>query len=632
MSNTRRSSQPLASLLLFVRCAWDERFVPRSTLLIPTQTRHPRTMFALARCFFGIRSPDSANDRIAGGRRRRLASAENVADAGSPRGVARAIEQSRRLIDGSSVVESREQRWPGSVKSKGCRGRSIAAEAFDRSGFMLVITGVINYVDRSTLSIAEQPIREELGLSKTEMGFLFRHSRGAMHLRNCPPAPWSTRSARGSCSPRGWPFGQSRRHAEDWSLACGSSSPRALRLASARRRSFRRARAWSATGTMYASAGLPTGHFNSSSSLGPALAPPLLTALMAAFGWRRMFFIMGALGLIAALMWYIFYRDPRQAGLSETDLQSFAPTSLLLPAISSLAQWLRLFRHPTTWGMVVGFAGALYLIWLYLTWLPGYLRIQHHMTTLQVGFAASVPFIFGFLGSLAGGAFSDRLAARGISPINSRKLPIAAGLLGMALFTVPAALTHDRNVAVASHCAGHVLRECRHGQCMGPGHGDGPVGLCRVAGLDPELRGILRRLVCARDHRQGRRFDRLVHAGSPLRSGCRRRARRSSISSWFASRSRPNFWTAKIPRGSESINPRSVAIGIRRVGTAHRSALASAGERCPPYRLASTVFAPPRTPPEPSHRSCRCPSRASGRCALPGRGSNTLCTRHSWAT
>ena len=37
---------------------------------------------------------------------------------------------------------------------------------------MLVVTGVINYVDRSTLSIAEQPICEELGLSKGEFGVL----------------------------------------------------------------------------------------------------------------------------------------------------------------------------------------------------------------------------------------------------------------------------------------------------------------------------------------------------------------------------------------------------------------------------------------------------------------------------
>ncbi len=194
--------------------------------------------------------------------------------------------------------------------------------------------------------------------------------------------------------------------------------------------------------------GLPTGLFNSSSSLGPALAPPLLTSLMLAFGWRRMFFIMGAAGVIAAVAWYVIYRDPHRAGLSEADIRSLRADEPASSRDLSLAQWLRLFQHRTTWGMVLGFAGALYLIWLYLTWLPGYLRIQHHMTTLQVGFAASVPFIFGCLGSLVGGGFSDRLAARGISPINSRKLPIAAGLIGMALFTVPAALSHDGNVAV----------------------------------------------------------------------------------------------------------------------------------------------------------------------------------------
>ena len=117
--------------------------------------------------------------------------------------------------------------------------------------------------------------------------------------------------------------------------------------------------------------GLPTGVFNSSSSLGPALAPPLLTLLMAAFGWRRMFFIMGALGLFAALAWYVLYRDPRRAGLSEDELLSLRAGEQPSRGDVSFAQWLRLFRHRTTWGMVLGFAGALYLVWLYLTWLPG---------------------------------------------------------------------------------------------------------------------------------------------------------------------------------------------------------------------------------------------------------------------
>jgi MFS family permease len=195
--------------------------------------------------------------------------------------------------------------------------------------------------------------------------------------------------------------------------------------------------------------GLPTGLFNSSSSLGPALAPPVLTALMTQLGWRWMFLVMGGVGLIAAAAWYAVYRDPRAAGLSEEEL-----ASLELDAGSKavervgMSEWLRLFQHQTTWGMVLGFAGALYLIWLYLTWLPGYLEMEHHMTTVTVGFAAAVPCVFGFFGSISGGIISDRLASRGFAPITSRKLPLICGLLGMAFFTVPAALTQNANLAV----------------------------------------------------------------------------------------------------------------------------------------------------------------------------------------
>jgi MFS family permease len=56
--------------------------------------------------------------------------------------------------------------------------------------------------------------------------------------------------------------------------------------------------------------GLPTGIFNSASFLGTALAPPLLTVIMLAYGWRMMFIIMGLLGFVAAFIWVLLYRDP----------------------------------------------------------------------------------------------------------------------------------------------------------------------------------------------------------------------------------------------------------------------------------------------------------------------------------
>ena len=85
---------------------------------------------------------------------------------------------------------------------------------------MLVVTGVINYVDRSTLSIAEKPICEELGLSKGEIGCLvvgifmelcvcaIAHRRAGRQGRAC-----------GYCSLPVWHFGRWRRHADGMVLS-----------------------------------------------------------------------------------------------------------------------------------------------------------------------------------------------------------------------------------------------------------------------------------------------------------------------------------------------------------------------------------------------------------------------------
>ena len=198
--------------------------------------------------------------------------------------------------------------------------------------------------------------------------------------------------------------------------------------------------------------------------------------------------------------------------------------------------------------MVLGFAGALYLIWLYLTWLPGYLRVQHHMTTLQVGFAASVPFIFGFLGSLAGGAVSDRLAAPGISPINSRKLPIAVGLFGMALFTVPAALSHDRNVAVACIALAMFCGNVATANAWALVTATAPSGyvgsLGSIQNFGGYFGGSFAPVITGKVVDLTGSFTLALLIGAVVAVGSA-----SCISSWFANRSRPRFWTVSVLYG-----------------------------------------------------------------------------------
>jgi len=330
---------------------------------------------------------------------------------------------------------------PVRVDARLRRTRSVALA-------LLVVSGVINYLDRSTLSIANHQIREDLHLSLGEMGILLSAFSWSYAFAQLPTGILVDKVGPRILLSVGLAI---------WSIAqaCGGFA-RSLRLFVATRvvLGVGEAPQFPAGARIVSNwyppreRGLPTGLFNSSSSLGPALAPPLLTALMATFGWRGMFYVMGGAGLLAAMAWYMCYRDPEAAGLTAEAMRSIRDGEPRSAETVSFAQWLRLFKHRTTWGMTLGFACALYLIWLYLTWLPGYLEIEHHMSTIKIGFAASVPFIFGFCGSLAGGFVSDVLARRGLSPIVSRKLPLVVGLLLMAIFTVPAALTSDANLAV----------------------------------------------------------------------------------------------------------------------------------------------------------------------------------------
>ena len=52
------------------------------------------------------------------------------------------------------------------------------------------------------------------------------------------------------------------------------------------------------------------GYFNAGTSLGAAIAPPLVVFLSMRFGWQAAFMATGALGFVWAALWYAQYRSP----------------------------------------------------------------------------------------------------------------------------------------------------------------------------------------------------------------------------------------------------------------------------------------------------------------------------------
>jgi len=315
---------------------------------------------------------------------------------------------------------------------------------------LLVVCGVINYLDRATLAVANEYIRADLGLSLGQMGLLLSAFSWSYALCQLPVGAlvdkigprwllgiglvvWSlAQAAGGLASTFGW-FVIAR-----IALGIGEAPqfPAAARVVSN----------WFPP----RSRGTPTGVYNSASPLGVALAPLLLAPLIAATSWHWAFFVTGAMGLVAAVVWVALYRDPVPAQLSadERIYLEAGPAGADAPT-TSFAAWRALFRHRTTWGMMLGFFGSVYLNWVYLTWLPGYLRTERHMDLAYAGLASSIPFICGFAGALIAGWASDRVASRAKSQMSGRRNAVVIATLGMVVFTVPAALADSNVVAVA---------------------------------------------------------------------------------------------------------------------------------------------------------------------------------------
>lgn len=314
---------------------------------------------------------------------------------------------------------------------------------------LLVLTGVLNYLDRSALSVTNGAIRAEMGLSLGQMGLLLSAFSWSYALAQLPVGGVIDRYRPRAVLTAGvvvWSVAQALCGLVHnftqfiWArilLGVGESPqyPTAARVVSD----------WFPVNKR----GLPTGVFNAASPLGTALAPPLLSLMLVASNWRAVFVILGVAGLGVALVWWAAYRNPSQVTLSEDDRAVIAGASADKPAATTgFAAWRGLFRHATTWGMILGFFGSVYLNWLYLTWLPNYLQMERGMDTIHSGFAAFVPFFCGFIGCLVSGYLSDVLVRITGSAVNGRKYLAVAAMLGMAAFTVPAALVQSNAVAL----------------------------------------------------------------------------------------------------------------------------------------------------------------------------------------
>ncbi|PLT29226.1 MFS transporter [Peribacillus deserti] len=293
----------------------------------------------------------------------------------------------------------------------------------------LLIGGIINYLDRANLSIAAPEMMKELGLTATDIGLLgtvFSWSYAVMQL------------------PSGWlidRFGTKKVYTIALIWWSGATM---LTGAVHKMTTFIAARVLLGIGeapcfptmakiTSYwfpkKERGLATGIWDSSSKWGPAIAPPLLVFIMVTFGWRALFYITGALGIVFAIGFYIFYKNPDQSRkLSQMELEYIRSDGAGSEQNiqTSKIKWRELFKYRSVWGMILGFFCTIWIWNIFLVFLPLFLTNVHGVSLKELGIYAGIPWLGGIFGNIFGGYLTKKLVDKNVtSPIKAKRILIS---------------------------------------------------------------------------------------------------------------------------------------------------------------------------------------------------------------
>jgi ACS family D-galactonate transporter-like MFS transporter len=295
---------------------------------------------------------------------------------------------------------------------------------------LLFFAGLINYFDRTIVSVALPVIATDLHLGPAKMGILLSAFFWSYALMQVPIGWLSDRyNLR-------WLYAICF---AVWSVTCGLTGfatslamMLVLRVLLGIGESIYLPGGMKAVSVLFPAKdrGLASGLVNCGTRAGLAFGAPLIAALVVAFGWKTSFFLLGFGSVVWLIPWLLVF-----------------PAGATTASRAGAGGWRLSKVDRNLWGMSLGHIGYGYYFYLMVTWLPTYLVRSRHLSLQAAGAYAAIPYLTFTLGEPIGGWIADRLVAIGWDEIYSRKVIITASYL-TSLLLIPAALVADNTTAV----------------------------------------------------------------------------------------------------------------------------------------------------------------------------------------
>jgi len=305
-----------------------------------------------------------------------------------------------------------------------------------------LLAGIVNYMDRSAVSIAAPALIDELGLTRTDIGLMgsvfswvYAFSQlpagwlvdklGARRMYFLAIAFWSLATGLMALGTQLWHFLTFRAFL---GAAEAPNGPASSKL--------------TADWFPRSERGQATAIWDSGSKWGPAIAPPVLTAILVMFGWQAIFVFLGVLGLLLAVAFYAFYRIPAEhRRVSDDELAHIRSEDGSDPVeTGKKISWFGLFKHRQMWGMMAGFFCVIWIWNIFITFLPLYLQDAHGVSIAGTGWLAAIPYLGAAILGITGGWVMTRYTKRsGKDPLTAKRIvmSIAAIIAGALVILIP---------------------------------------------------------------------------------------------------------------------------------------------------------------------------------------------------
>ena len=326
---------------------------------------------------------------------------------------------------------------------------------------VLLLIGVmymITYMDRTGISIALPIMSREFGFSETAKGIVFSSFLWAYAIGQIPAGWFADRFGPRLVLLIIVPF---------WSLmTVMTAAARGVVSLVATRFVFGLAESGAfptATRGMQlwfprSERGIVHGVTHSFSRFAIAVVPLLAVSIIAAFGWRWIFYSFGAAGLLWSFAFYTLYRnlpeDNPKVNLSElAHIRGRDEDGAVKPPIDPQARqqtpWKTIFRSPNMWYIAAGYCCFYYGTYFYVTWFPTYLTEYRHLSLKAMGALASLPLFAGMAGDILGGTLTDAVYRKTGRLKFARRVVAAPAMLASGACLIPAGLAHHAGTAIA---------------------------------------------------------------------------------------------------------------------------------------------------------------------------------------